>query len=286
MEEAGRLAVARLWQPHLKIRPDAPGILPQHDDAVGKQYRFFDVVRDDVDRPRGNRFVCPELQRFTAQILRCQHVERGEGLVHEEHLRLDYQRPGEADALFHTAGKLFRIGSFEAVEANSLQNFQRAFAAGDFLQCPAPSEAPRRFRAPSAMGTARSSETQSTRSAIPPVCRAKELRRARASKGRSACAGAWTCPSRMAREPPEFRPRERRCPSVQSPGLRSCQDRRRTSPGHALRLWSQAFKPSKLTRNYDNAIAKLSRAASMVREMSASLWAVETKRASYCDGGR
>jgi hypothetical protein len=79
------------------------GVAPQHDDAVGQQDRLFNVVGDQEDGLGGHGLVGPQLEQFAAQVLGGQHVERGERLVHEEHLRLDDQGAGKADPLLHAA---------------------------------------------------------------------------------------------------------------------------------------------------------------------------------------
>ncbi|GKQ40825.1 hypothetical protein ALMP_73460 [Streptomyces sp. A012304] len=51
-----------------------------------------------------------------------QRVERREGLVEEEHLRITGQRPGEAHTLLHTAGQLVGVGVLVAREADQLDD--------------------------------------------------------------------------------------------------------------------------------------------------------------------
>ena len=49
-----------------------------------------------------------DLQQLVLQVRARQRVERAEGLVHQQHLRLHRQRAGDADALLHAAGDLVR----------------------------------------------------------------------------------------------------------------------------------------------------------------------------------
>ena len=114
---------------HPEIGADVAGIAAQHDDAVGQQHRLLDVVGDEEDGLGGHGLLGPQLQQFAAQVLGGEHVERGEGLVHEEDFRLDDQGAGEADALPHAAGKLLGIGGLEAVEADGVEHLQAALAA-------------------------------------------------------------------------------------------------------------------------------------------------------------
>ena len=104
-------------------------IAPQHDDAIGQQHRFLDVVRHQKDRLGGHGLLRPKLQQFAAQVLGRQHVERGKWLVHEENFGLDHEGAGESDALPHAAGKLLGIGGLESVKADHVEHLHAALAA-------------------------------------------------------------------------------------------------------------------------------------------------------------
>ena len=123
------LAVARLRQLHRKVGADMAGIAPQHDDAVGQQHGFFNVVCDEEDGLGGHGLLRPQLQQFAAQVLGGQHVERGKRLVHEENFRLDHQGAGKTHALPHAAGELLGIGRFKTVQADHVEHLHAAFAA-------------------------------------------------------------------------------------------------------------------------------------------------------------
>ena len=129
MREGFGLAVARLRQLHLEVGADVAGIAAEHDDAIGQQHGFFNVVGDDEDGLGGHGFLGPQLQQFAAQVLGGEHVERGERLVHEEHFRLDDQGARKADALPHAAGKLLGIRGLEAVETDRVEHLHAAVAA-------------------------------------------------------------------------------------------------------------------------------------------------------------
>ena len=105
------------------------GIAAEDDDAVGQQHGLFDVVGDDEDGAGGHGLLGPQLQQFAAQVLGGEHVEGGEGLVHEEHFGLDHQGARKADALAHAAGKLLGIGGFKAVQAHHVEHAHAALAA-------------------------------------------------------------------------------------------------------------------------------------------------------------
>ena len=116
----------------------------------------------------------PQLQQLGAQVLRGEHIERRERLVHEQHFRLDHQRAREADALLHAAGEFLGIRGLEAVEADGVDHLQRALVALDRAACRARPAAPPRSPAPSARETARSSgrRWRHSESARPSACRA------------------------------------------------------------------------------------------------------------------
>ena len=126
--EGRRLAVARMLQRNLEVRPHMSGIAAQHDDPVRQQYGLFDVVRHDEDGLRGDGLLLPQFQKFAAQVLGRQHVQRGERLVHKQHLGLDHQRAREADPLPHPARELLRIGGLKSVQTDGVENLHRALA--------------------------------------------------------------------------------------------------------------------------------------------------------------
>ena len=129
LREGLGFAVAGLGKLHLEVGADVAGIAAQHDDAVGQQHGFFNVVGDQEDGLGGHGLVGPQLQQFAAQVLGGEHVERGEGLVHEEDFGLDDQGAGKADALLHAAGELLGIGGLKAVEADRVEHLHAAVAA-------------------------------------------------------------------------------------------------------------------------------------------------------------
>ena len=107
---------------------DPAGIGRQDEDAVAHQHRLLDVVGDHQDRLDRDAALLPQVEQVGAQRLGGQHVEGRERLVHQQDLRLDDQRAGEADALAHAARQLLRIGGFEAVEADEVDRLQRPLA--------------------------------------------------------------------------------------------------------------------------------------------------------------
>ena len=114
------------------------------------------TIRIERDR---HAALAPQVEQVGAQRLGGQHVERRERLVHQQHLGMDHQRAGEADALAHAARQLLGIGALEAVEADQVDRGQRALAALGRRRRAAPRARSRRSPARSARETARSSGT-------------------------------------------------------------------------------------------------------------------------------
>ncbi len=70
----------------------------------------------------------PQLQQFTAQVFRRQHVERGEWFVHEQHFGFHHQRPRKPHPLLHAARKFLGIRRLKAIQAHRIQHAERPFA--------------------------------------------------------------------------------------------------------------------------------------------------------------
>ena len=111
------------------VGADPAGVGAEHQDPVGQEHCLLDVVRHHHDGLGREPVALPQLQQLTAQVLRGEHVEGAERLVHQQGGRLDHQRPGEADALPHAAGQLLGVGSLVAVEADDVDGAQRALGA-------------------------------------------------------------------------------------------------------------------------------------------------------------
>ena len=126
--EFGLETVARVRKVDRDLGGDAAGIGRQHEDAVGHQHRFLDVVGHHQDGLDRNPPLLPQVDEIGAQGLGGQHVERRERLVHQQDLRLHHKRPREADTLAHAARQFLRIGRFEPVEADGVDRLQRALA--------------------------------------------------------------------------------------------------------------------------------------------------------------
>src|SRR5215469_14475499 len=90
--------------------------------AVGEIDRLVDIVGDHEHGLAGLEADAPHLvlQRAAGE-----RVERGERLVHQHDLRLDRERPRDADALFHAAGELCRSLVLGAGETDEVDEFLR-----------------------------------------------------------------------------------------------------------------------------------------------------------------
>ena len=147
LHKTRRLAIAGLRKPNIEIRADARRISAQHHDAIGQDHCLLNVVRDNEDGARRHLFVEPEFQQFAAQVLRREHVERGERLVHEKHFRFHHQSAREAHALLHAAGKFFGICRLETIQAHRVECAQTRACGVPPRPRPALPAALQRFRA-------------------------------------------------------------------------------------------------------------------------------------------
>ena len=99
------------------VLDDPPEV--HHGDLVGDVPHDGEVVGDE--QVRQSELVLEVLEQVDDLALHG-HVERRDGLVAHEHLRLDGERPGDADALALPAGELVRIPVHVAgVEADELE---------------------------------------------------------------------------------------------------------------------------------------------------------------------
>ncbi len=94
----------------------------EHDDAIGELHRLILIMRDE--NRRQSRLLMNVAQP-AAQILAHARVKRAEGLVEQQHARLDGERARERDALALAAGELRRIAAAKSVELHELQKFRR-----------------------------------------------------------------------------------------------------------------------------------------------------------------
>ncbi len=90
------------------------------------------------DEDDGAAVLLLKVQQHILHLATLERVEGGEGLVHDDHRRVDGQGAGQADTLLHTAGELMGVLVREAGQADLLQYFHGALLtlllalAGDF----------------------------------------------------------------------------------------------------------------------------------------------------------
>ena len=128
-DEGRVLAIARLAQVDLDLRDDAARIGREQQHAVAHQDRFLDVVGDQDHALDRQLAFAPQIEEIGAQVLRRQHVERRERLVHQKNVGMHDQRARKADALAHAAGQLARIGRLRSRPDRS-DRWRRARARG------------------------------------------------------------------------------------------------------------------------------------------------------------
>jgi hypothetical protein len=111
------------------LGPDVTGVGPEDQNPVGEQDGLLDVVGDGENGAGRDGPGEPQVEKLSPEALRREDVEGREGLVHEEDVGLDRESARNAHALPHPAGQLARIGGFEAVEADEVDQPERLVAA-------------------------------------------------------------------------------------------------------------------------------------------------------------
>src|SRR5687768_12510419 len=112
---------------------DASRARGHDDDARAQRHGLFNVVRDEEHRLHVAAPDAPHLVLEDAARLR---IERTEGLVHEQHVRLAGERLRERDTLLHPARELARVAvleAFQVYQAHVLADDALALAARQAL---------------------------------------------------------------------------------------------------------------------------------------------------------
>ncbi len=94
----------------------------EHEDAVGEEDRFLEIMGDEHD---GDVDLAPDFQEMRLHVAARLRIERAERLVHQENARLIGERPHNRHALLHAARELVWIGIGKLLEAHELQPLQR-----------------------------------------------------------------------------------------------------------------------------------------------------------------
>jgi len=116
-EGVGRhhLVGARPRQGHGDAVDDPARARGHHQHLVGEVDRLGEAVGDEHDRLARGR---PDAQELVAHGHAGLLVERGEGLVHQQHRRVLHEAAGDRDPLLHAAGEFVRVAGAEALEAD------------------------------------------------------------------------------------------------------------------------------------------------------------------------
>ncbi len=108
------------------LRDDLVGRADLHDLAVAQDHdpvteleRLGEVVGDE-DHRLAELAVQPD--DLVLHVAPDERVERGEGLVEEQHLGVAGQRPRQSDALLHATGELVGVGLLVALEPHQLDD--------------------------------------------------------------------------------------------------------------------------------------------------------------------
>src|SRR5690348_6667192 len=84
--------IARMRKIDLQFGHYAAGVAREQEHADVHQDDYLDVVRDENCALDGQLALGPELKKYCAQVLCRQHIEGGEGIVHQEDVRMDDKR--------------------------------------------------------------------------------------------------------------------------------------------------------------------------------------------------
>ena len=117
-----------------ELRRHPAGSAGEQHDAVGQAGGLPHVVGDEQDRGPG---LPPDPLELVVQDVAGHGVERAEGLVHEQHVGVLGQRPGQGHPLAHATGQLVGLLVDEPLEAHQLEQLEDpglALLAGDAAQ--------------------------------------------------------------------------------------------------------------------------------------------------------
>ena len=112
--------VVRRRADELLRRPELhDGAVAHHHDPIAEAERLGQVVRDEHHRLAGLGLQSDHLVLHVAPD---QGIERAEGLVEQQHLGIERERAGEADALLHASGELVGVLVLEAGQSDELDH--------------------------------------------------------------------------------------------------------------------------------------------------------------------
>ena len=118
--------VARMFQGDVDLVDDPARMRREHDDAIAHQHGFFDIMRDEQNRLDRHAAFDPEVEEIGAQSLGRQHIERGEGLVHQKQVRIDDERAAKPTRWRMPPESSFGKAGLKAVETDEIDRLQGA----------------------------------------------------------------------------------------------------------------------------------------------------------------
>src|SRR6266545_4656502 len=106
---------------------DPAGSTGHHRDPLAEVHGLVDAVGDEHDRLAGP---LPDAQQLVLQAVAGLRVQRGERLVHQQHVRVESEATGDRDPLLHAAGQLVRVPVGEPGQPHQVQELPRPVPAG------------------------------------------------------------------------------------------------------------------------------------------------------------
>jgi hypothetical protein len=117
--------VAWSWKVDRIVALDCAGAGGDHEHAVAERDGFLEVVRhEDHGRGAGR----PEVEELVLHQRAGLHVERAEGLVHQEDARAVDEALRQGDAFAHATRKLIRVSVLESRQSDALDPVPRSLA--------------------------------------------------------------------------------------------------------------------------------------------------------------
>ncbi len=129
--ELRRVDVARTRQIHAEFLLHPTRIRREQHHAVSEAGGLAHVVGHEHDRLLA---LLPDTLDVAVELLAREGVERGERLVHQQHLRVRRHGAGKRDALLHAAGELMNVRGAKALQSDQLQVVHRHLAPLGVLQ--------------------------------------------------------------------------------------------------------------------------------------------------------
>ena len=117
--------VARPGEANRHLALHGPG-MRAHDDYAIRQIHGLGHVVGHIDHRLAG--FPPHFREQPLHLVPGERIERGEGLVHQQHGRIVCERARDGDPLLHAAGQMMRVGLHELFELHQLE-----LLAGDFL---------------------------------------------------------------------------------------------------------------------------------------------------------